>query len=350
MSLISVGYYCVNFLRMVEIDEKKNVTLKDVAEKSGVSITTVSHVINNTRYVKKDTREYVLKVIKELGYEAYRPKRAMQKIQYIAIVIADITEDYSISVIKAIETYAHDNGISVLVYDSENNTDKERKNIRTVIEKKIGGLILSPVNSEMCPRELKNTNIPVVLIDRQYSDHNKLFIGINNYESGYKATQYLLDKGCASIGFIGYTETVYTIRQRSLGYRTCLIEHNPSAAQHVLHLNYNQEDSTDLIQNFIEESGIDGVICATSDICYYLVGGLQEMSKSIPDDIKVVTYDDNRWLDYLKYPISVITQPTGEIGIHAVETIIDMVRHPENKKHIHSEMLFDIGFIDRLEM
>lgn len=328
--------------------KKKHVTLKDVADKSGVSITTVSHVINKTRYVKKDTREYVLKVIEELDYENYRPKSSMRKIQYIAIVIADITEDYSISIIKAIETYANDNGISVLVYDSEDDADKERKNIRTVLEKQIGGLILSPVNSEQCPKDLKNATIPVVLIDRQYTSHNKLFIGINNYESGYKAARYLFDKGCTTIGFIGYTETVYTIRQRSLGYRSCLMEVDPDAAQHVLHLNYNREDSTKLIRNFIEKSGVDGVICATSDICYYLVGGLQELHKSIPEDVKVITYDDNKWLDYLKYPISVITQPTGEIGIHAVETIIDMVRHPENQKHIHSEMLFDIGFIDRL--
>lgn len=328
--------------------KKKHVTLKDVADKSGVSITTVSHVLNKTRYVKKDTREYVLKVIEELDYETYRPKSSMRKIQYIAIVIADITEDYSIAIIKAIETYANDNRISVLVYDSEDDPDKERKNIRTVLEKQIGGLILSPVNSEQCPKELKNATIPVVLIDRQYTSHNKLFIGINNYESGYKAARYLLDKGCTTIGFIGYTETVYTIRQRSLGYRSCLMESNPEAAQHVLHLNYNREDSTKLIRNFIERSGVDGVICATSDICYYLVGGLQELNKSIPEDVKVITYDDNKWLDYLKYPISVITQPTGEIGIHAVETIIDMVRHPENQKHIHSEMLFDIGFIDRL--
>jgi LacI family transcriptional regulator len=126
------------------------------------------------------------------------------------------------------------------------------------------------------------------------------------------------------------------------------MESNPGVSQHVLHLNYNKEDSTKLIWNFIEKAGVDGVICATSDICYSLVSGLQEQHKTIPEDVKVITYDDNKWLDYLKYPISVITQPTGEIGIHAVEAIIDMVHHPENKKHIHSEMLFDIGFIDRL--
>ncbi|MEA5032868.1 MAG: LacI family DNA-binding transcriptional regulator [Sphaerochaeta sp.] len=328
--------------------KRKHVTLKDVAEKSGVSITTVSHVLNKTRYVKKDTREYVLQIIEELNYEMYRPKSSMRKIQYIAIVIADITEDYSISIIKAIETYANDNGISILVYDSEDDPDKERKNIRTVLAKQVGGMILSPVNSEQCPKEIKSASIPIVLIDRQYTSHNKLFIGINNFESGYKATRYLIDKGCRKIGFIGYTETVYTIRQRSMGYRSCLMELEPEGSQHVLHLNYKREDSNKLIRDFIERTSVDGVICATSDICYYLIGSLQELHRKIPEDMKIITYDDNKWLDYLKYPISVITQPTGEIGIHAVETIIEMVQHPENQKHIHSEMLFDIGFIDRL--
>jgi LacI family transcriptional regulator len=326
----------------------KQVRLIDIATRAGVSITTVSHVINKTRYVKKETREFVLKILEEMAYNKVTPKNNTKKIDFIGLIIADITEDYSISVIKAIETYASEQGISLLLCDSEDDPEKEKKNLRTILDRKISGLIISPVNSEKCPKELVDTTIPVILIDRKYKIHNKVHIGINNFESGFSATKYLIGKGCASIGFVGYPDTVYTVHQRALGYRACLLEQGHRGDPHVLQLNYSKEDSNKLIREFISRTKVDGLICATSDICYQAVSSLEELNVKIPEQMKIVTYDDNKWLDYLKYPISVITQPTVEIGIHAIETLIRMIGHPAENKKVATEILFDTGFIDRL--
>jgi LacI family transcriptional regulator len=326
---------------------KKLVRLKDVASRAGVSITTVSHVINKTRYVKQETREFVLKILDEMAYDISKPKRAGKEIKFIGLIVADITEDYSISVIKAVETYASEQGISILVCDSEDDSEKERANIRTVLDRNVSGLIISPTNSEKCPKELKDTSIPVILIDRKYHTHDKVYVGINNFESGFSAAKYLIGKGCRDVAFIGYPDTVYTVRQRALGYRACIHEHG-GAEPRVLQLNYKQEDSNKLIREFIEGTKVDGLICATSDICYQAVGSLEELGIEIPAKMKIVTYDDNKWLDYLRYPISVVTQPTAEIGLYAVETLIQMIAHPgENKKAVN-EVFFETGFIDRL--
>ncbi len=328
--------------------QNKQVRLADVAQKAGVSITTVSHVINKTRYVKKETREFVLKILEEMAYTNTKQRSASKKINFIGLIIADITEDYSISVIKAIETYANEQGISILLCDSEDDPEKEKRNIRTILDRNISGLIISPINSEKCPKEIRDTTLPVILIDRKYKTHNKVHIGINNFESGFSATKYLLSKGCRSIGFVGYPDTVYTVWQRALGYRACLQEQGTGADAHVLQINYSGEDSNKLIREFIESTRVDGLICATSDICYQVISSLEELSVKIPEQMKVVTYDDNKWFDYMKYPISVVTQPTVEIGIHAIETLIDMISHPGKNKNVATEMLFDTGFIDRL--
>lgn len=328
--------------------QNKLVRLEDVAQKAGVSITTVSHVINKTRYVKRETRELVLKILEEMNYDIRKPKTRQNASKLIGVVVADITEDYYISVIKAIETYASEQSYSILLCDSEDDAEKEKRNIKNILDKEVGGLIISPVNSERYPKEIRDARIPVVFVDRKYDKHDKVFVGINNFDSGYIGTEYLASKGCRTIGFIGYPETVYTVHQRAIGYRDFLQEHLPDCPPRVLKLNYRQEDSNKLIREFVESVRPDGVLCATSDVCYQLIGSLGEMGIGIPEQIKIVTYDDNKWLDYLKFPISVITQPTSEIGFTAIDMLVRMMLHPEERRKIATEVFLKTGFIDRL--
>jgi len=328
--------------------QNKLVRLADIAQKAGVSITTVSHVINKTRYVKRETRELVLKILEEMNYDIRRQKSKQNVSKLIGVIVADITEDYYISVVKAIETYATEQSFSILLCDSEDDAEKEKRNIKNILDKDVGGLIISPVNSEKYPREIKEARIPVVFVDRKYDKHDKVFVGINNFESGRIGTKYLASKGCKSIGFIGYPETVYTVHQRAIGYRDYLQEYMPGCEAHMLKLNYRQEDSNKLIREFVETIRPDGVLCATSDVCYQLIGSLEEIGISIPDRIKIVTYDDNKWLDYLKFPVSVITQPTSEIGFTAIDTLVHLMLHPEDRKKIATEVFLETGFIDRL--
>ncbi len=328
--------------------QNKLVRLQDVAQKAGVSITTVSHVINKTRYVKRETRELVLKTLEELNYDIRKPRTQGNGSKLIGVIVADITEDYYISVVKAIETYASEQSYSILVCDSEDDIEKEKYNVKNILDKNVGGLIISPVNSQKYPREIKEAQIPLVFVDRKYDKHDEVFVGINNFESGYFGAEYLASKGCKAIGFIGYPETVYTVHQRAIGYRDFLLQRMPECPPRVLTLSYRKEDSTRLIREFVESVRPDGVLCATSDVCYQLVGSLDELGMGIPEQVKVVTYDDNKWLDYLKFPISVITQPTSEIGFTAIDMLVRMIVHPEERRKIATEIFLKTGFIDRL--
>jgi LacI family transcriptional regulator len=328
--------------------QSKQVRLEDVAQKAGVSITTVSHVINKTRYVKRETRELVLKILDEMHYDLRKPRKRANGSRLIGVVVADITEDYYISVVKAIETYASEQSYSILLCDSEDDVEKEKYNIKNILDKDVAGLIIAPVNSQKCPREIKDTEIPVVFVDRKYEKQEKVFVGINNFESGYLGAEYLASKGCKTIAFIGYPESVYTVRQRAVGYSNFILQRMPECPPQILTVNYRREDSTALIREFVETHRPDGVLCATSDVCYQLVGSLDELGINIPQQIKVVTYDDNKWLDYLKFPISVITQPTSEIGFTAIDALVRMIQRPEERRKIATEIFLQTGFIDRL--
>jgi DNA-binding LacI/PurR family transcriptional regulator len=329
---------------------KKSVTMKDIALKAGVSVTTVSHVISKTRNVARETRELVLSTLEELDYQQPESRLAQKKpeLERIGVITADIQEDYYILLVKTIETIASENNISVLFCDSEDDGEKEARNIGMMLNREVDGLIIAPVGFVPYPRPLKAADIPVVLVDRQYDKHNTSFVGINNADSAIRGTAYLVGKGCSRIGFIGYSETVYTIQQRIAGYRFGLMQHLPDQAPCVLHLKYSVEDSFHLIRNFLTEHRPDGLLCGTSDLCYQLVSVVEDMGLRVPEDLKILTYDDNKWLDYLKYPVSVITQPTVEIGCQAVERIIQLAENHRVGKRTKTEILFDVEIIDRL--
>ena len=327
--------------------KQKNITLKTIADKAGVSITTVSHVINKTRHVNQDTKEAVLRTLEELDYRGLKSKKA-NKIEKVGVIIADIREDYYVAVTKAIETTASDMGISIIFCDSEDDADKEARNIKMLMSRKISGLIIAPIESRNMPEDLHNLGIPVVLIDRQYENHDFLFIGINNLYSSFLGAKHLHSKGSGKIGFIGYSDSVYTIKQRILGYKAYLQEMDESITPAVLSLSYHKEDSYPLIKNFIEEEKIDGIICATSAICYEVISVLSDMPQKDQEKIKIITYDDNRWFDYLKIPVSVISQPTAEIGNAAIDNLITCIEQQNYKESLKRELFFDIQIIDRL--
>ena len=326
--------------------KEKNITMKDIAIKAGVSITTVSHVINKTRFVRQDTRELVLNTIQDLNYRSTKTKKP-EKIEYIGVIIADIREDYYISVVKAIETIATDLGIAILFCDSEDDPEKEVKNIKIMLDRNINGLIISPIESGAMPRNLRSAQIPVVLIDRQYESHDFTFIGINNFQSSFMGAQHLLEKGCKKIGFIGYSESVYTIKQRIMGYKSFVQERMKDETPSILNLSYHREDSYPLIKAFLESDSIDGIICATSSICYELISVINDMKTSLQQKMKIITYDDNKWFDYLKFPVSVISQPTAEIGGSALEYLISSIEQPDTNHHVKRELYFDFSIIDR---
>jgi DNA-binding LacI/PurR family transcriptional regulator len=292
----------------------------------------------------------VLRTLDELDYQQSegRQNQKPPTLDRIGVITADIQEDYYILLVETIETIASENNISVLFCDSEDDAEKKTRNINMMLNRDVDGLIIAPVGFTPYPRQLRAADVPVVLVDRQYDKHNTSFVGINNADSAVKGTEYLVGKGCSRIGFIGYPETVYTVRQRVAGYKLGLMQYLPDQTPCVLHLKYSKEDSFPLIKSFLSEHRPDGLLCATSDLCYQVIGVVEDLGLRVPEDLKILTYDDNKWLDYLRHPVSVIIQPTVEIGFQAVERIIQLAENRRVIKRTKTEILFDVQIIDRL--
>jgi LacI family transcriptional regulator len=327
---------------------KPKLTMEMVAQQAGVSITTVSHVINKTRHVNQETKNAVLRVMKELNYHSAKmAKPDTANGICVGVILADAREDYYVAMIKAVETVAADYGVSIIFSDSEADFEKEKKNIAIMLDRRVNGLLLAPVDTERMPKALSNAPIPVVLIDRQYESHNFLVVGINNFRSSFLGVKALIEQGCKRIGFIGYSDPVSTIRQRIQGYKSALREADESAVPRVLYLNYIGGDYFPLIRQFILDENFDGVMCVTSSLCNELVEVLDSLDEKIQNKLKIISFDDNPWLDYLKYPISVISQPVAEIGNAALENLLQFIEQTGDNYNVKRELLFDTTIIDR---
>jgi LacI family transcriptional regulator len=325
----------------------KNLTMEAVALKAGVSITTVSHVINKTRHVSQSTKDRVLRIIKELNYHSTKMTKSNGNGICIGVVLADTREDYYMAMIKAVETVAADYGVSIIFCDSEADFEKEEKNIHLLLDRKVKGLLLAPADTDRMPEVLENIPIPVVLIDRQYESNKFLSVGINNFLSSYLGTKRLFEKGCKKVGFIGYSDPVNTNRQRILGYKAAVMEFEESIAPSVLYLKSNGGDSFPLIEEFILGEQFDGLVCNTSTLCYELVEVIDTLGEDMRKSIKIISFDDNRWFDYIKYAISVISQPVAEIGNAALENLLQIIDQPDSSFEVKRKLSFDTVIIDR---
>lgn len=325
----------------------KNVTMRDVAEQAGVSIATVSHVVNKTRHVKHHTRDIVLNVIDELGYMALSGSQKKDTSRLIGLIIADIREDFYTEIVKAAETTACENGYALILCDAEDDEEKELFYIRMLLQQNVQGIILAPINHASPPAILEESDLPVVLIDRCYKKQKYDFIGINNFMAGREATMHLKRHGASRIGFIGYDDSVYTIQQRILGYIDTIENGEFQSTPHVLRLKYHKDRSTSKIAAMVRDHNLNGLVCSTSHACYETISAMREHGIRIPQDIQIITFDENKWFDYLSFPLSVVRQPTTEIGTLAVEFVINKLRNPAKQKRAPRKLLLDSEIINR---
>jgi LacI family transcriptional regulator len=324
-----------------------NPTMEDVAQRANVSVTTVSHVINKTRHVQMETRQAVLRAIEELDYRLVKLNKPAKAI-CIGIIIADSREEYYIGIMKTIESTAADYGVLTIFCDSESNPEKEEKNLTLLSQNRVNGILFVPVFTDRLPPILENITIPVILIDKQYESHHFLFIGIDNFRSCYQGTKYLMEKGAKRIGFIGHTNSIYTSSQRFFGYKTALMESESAAISRDIALDYYAEENTfSLIRQFMTEENLDGLVCVNSSLCYEVIEALDTLDEKIKSQLKILCFDDNRWLDYLKYPVSAISQPVAEIGIAAVENMLQCIEN-NTIYAVKRELLFETTLIDRI--
>lgn len=326
------------------MNPNKKITLKTISEETGFSITTISHVINRTRNVDTKTKMAILQAVEKLGYTRKKDSNTWKN--NIGLIVADIRVNYFYEIAKQIEETARYNDFNVVVCDSEENEVTEAKCIELLLKWNVRGLIIAPANVNASYPILHDKNIPVVFIDRNVNNSPFDFVGIDNMKSSYEATQYLIEKGFSSIAFFHYNEVNYTSRERKAGYSVAMREAGLYDERLLLEIDYQHKNSIRDIQDFImEKPELEAALCLSTNISYEVLGIRNELQRG-GNDLEIVSFDDDKWFEYLKHNVSAIRQPTGDIATVAVDIIMDKVNQP-HKQGIPKAILLEYEFIKR---
>lgn len=311
--------------------KQMSITIHDIAAKAGVSLSTVSRVLNGKakKYrISPKTEETILHFAEELNYRPNKMAQGLRlkKSHTIGLVVPDISNPFFAYVTRVIQTKAYEMGYSLIVCNTNEDLSTEIEQIELMKSKVIDGFIVMPVGTDYRHLEtLIRKKHPLVLLDRCFDALQTSSVVVDNYEGAYLATAYLIECGHKKIGIIQGLPDTYTNTERMRGYLDALRENNIEVkSQYIVGKDYRRESGyieTKLLLNLEERPT---AIFTTSDLI--TLGALQaivEDNYKIPDDISIVSFDDTDFAPFLFSPLTAVRQPKELMGEIAVKMLID---------------------------
>src|SRR3954469_11808292 len=325
------------------------VTMAEVAKLAGVSVTTVSHVINGTRPASERTRRSVLAAIERTGYRPNTIARALARggTQSLGLAISGLSNPYFMDVVAAVEQAAGRAGHTLLLGDTREDPEHELRIVRALAERQVDGMLLAPTVGalERALPYLKAQEVPTVLLDR-FVDVPLDQVGCDNEQPTARLVEHLIDKGhkriAMAIGIPGLSTTEERVRgyrmalkRAGLGFDSALVAEGSSQrdqAREAMHALLDLPDPP------------TAVVSGNNFMTIGLLRAIAERGLTVPDDLALVAFDDFEW-PYLFAPrLTVIRQPTTELGSRAVELLLSRLEDPS--RPVRTERL-DANFIHR---
>jgi len=207
----------------------RRITMRDVAEHAGVSKATVSHVINETRFVEEATKERVQSAIRELGYRPNVAARSLttQRTSMIGLIVSDVTNTFFGEVMRGIEDVLIANNYSLMVCNTNEVLEREAYYIDILLRQGVDGIIAAATSQNwQALNEAAKLNIPIVMLDRTFENANSPYVGVNNRYGAYQGTRHLIERGYRDIGILSGFQRLSTMRERLSGFEWAMREAN----------------------------------------------------------------------------------------------------------------------------
>ncbi|KPU26855.1 hypothetical protein TR13x_08080 [Caloranaerobacter sp. TR13] len=304
-------------------------TIIDVAKRAGVSVGTVSNVINNKVNVSQEKRERVLKAIKELNFQPSGTARMLKRgrTNSIALLIPQISKPFYSMIIEGAESAASENGYDLIFCRTHRDPKIEEKFLNLIGEKRVDGVILVSIEIDDKALDVVQENkYPVVLLERHINNSNIPSILIDNQSGAFKAVKYLIELGHRDIIFINGPTTTIPGMMRLKGYIEALSKYNLPFNKDLYRegefdINNGYKGITEILKNHKATA----VFAGSDTIAMGVFNGLQNMGLRVPEDISVIGFDDIYLASMLNPPLTTIRQPAFEMGYKAVEVLIDTI-------------------------
>ncbi|RRD93907.1 LacI family transcriptional regulator [Clostridiales bacterium COT073_COT-073] len=317
------------------------VTMKEIAEITGVSKATVSKIINGRdRYISEETRKKVLGCITQMGYVPNAMARGLKvkKTRMIGFILPDISNPFFPEIAKGIEDKAKKEGFGVVICNTDDRAEAEYQSFQFLFAQQVDGIIFTRALRRANMDKVFESGIPIVVVDREVNTKQLGFgqIFIDTRQGIKESTNLLIQAGCEKIAYI--SAQYHSEYDRYSGYVEAMQEAGRQVQAELVYKNqYNVDTGYEGINKILETNKVDGVVCGNDLIAIGVIRALSERGIKIPDQVKIMGFDDMYFSQYMVPPLSTIKQPAYEMGAQAAEMLIDNILYqkPLAKKKLN---------------
>ncbi|RKX79296.1 MAG: LacI family transcriptional regulator [Spirochaetes bacterium] len=303
-------------------------TIKDVARYAGVSVATVSRVINNLSGYTEETRKQVLRTIEELGYTPNAIARGLvnKKTSTIGVLLPSLTSKFMNELLNGIESVAHKREKSVILCNTDTDGSRTEQYLKVLNEKQVDGIIfVSEWLKESYGQIMVDMKIPVVLVSTYTYRFNFPYIRVDDTKASYTATSYLIEKGHREIGMIsGRRGDPVAGYPRIEGYKKALNDAGiPFREEYIAYGDFHYRSGVKSAEELLKRVPHITAVFATSDeMALGVLSYAYRAGISVPDELSVIGYDDTQDAEMAIPPLTTIHQPIFEMGVRAVEMLL----------------------------
>ncbi|HEM3459951.1 TPA: LacI family DNA-binding transcriptional regulator [Streptococcus suis] len=322
------------------MEEQKSITMKDVARVAGVSVGTVSRVINNEPGIKESTLEKVNAAIQELNYipDVYARGMKKNKTETIALIIPTVWHPFFGEFAFYVETALSEINYKLLLCNT-NGAKKDLEYITMLQQNKVDGIIAITYNPI---EDYLASSIPFVSIDRSYSEKDIAWISSDNKRGGQLAAEKLLEKGCQVFAFVGSHNTTSNETKNRRRYFEKTVREAGKVCR-IFDLEEPYEHFQEQLEQFLlRYPDIDGIFTVNDYKALDTIAVLERIGKQVPEDIQIIGYDGIRYGEEREYPLSTIKQPLEDMARKAVEVLLSII---EGQPHA-SQIVLPISYIE----
>ncbi|WP_071393990.1 LacI family DNA-binding transcriptional regulator [Bacillus tuaregi] len=316
-------------------------TIRDVAKKAGVSVATVSRVLNNKGYTHEDTRKLVNEAIKELNYKPNEVARSLfkKKSRLIGLLLPDIRNPFFPELARGVEDEMQEQGLHLIIGNADEKTEKEIDYLQTFKQNNVIGIITATNQAETSYYD--NLSIPVVFLDRTTISHPSVYA--DGLEGGRIAAHEIIRRGSKRIALLRGPVEFQTAQDRFKGAVDELCKANVDFQ--VITSSFSFHDAEVMAKALFEKyPEIDGVIASNDLSAAAILHEALRIGRSIPDDLQIIGYDDIPLSKLLYPPLSTIRQPAYDMGREAARLLLKLM----NKKPIvENNIQMPVSFIER---
>jgi len=313
------------------------VTIFDIAKEAGVSVVTVSRLMNNPGIVSRRTASKIYKAMEKFHYQPSQIARSLvgKRSNTIGVIMPDIKNTFFNSWFRFIEEYATSHGFNLLLSNTDEDSEKEMRCIKLLQSQRVDGVIIA-AHSRKSVDYLLKSNMRFILFDRVYEGIQANFVTTDHYDGAFNAAEYLISLGHKRIAIYHGPGVLYPDVERTAGFRDAMKKHHLKVDENmVLNCEFQEEKAHKATLELLQRKETPTAIFPFNGLMSKgVIKALREAHRYIPEDISLLSFDEIPGQDIFKPEITHVIQPINTLGKDVITALIDMIKFPEKQKKV----------------